>query len=125
MNISNPCIITPRLLPGVRIDRSFISIEYGGISPDDRQEYIVHIDAGDFEYTFDDLRSGVGGGDLQSGLSAALGFLSAAAEAYRYGPRSVNYNLFPAHVMAWASTNADEISMLEIKIEETANVIEE
>lgn len=124
MLIRNPCIITARLLPGARVGNSTLSIEYGGISADGRQEYTVHIDTPDWEYTFDDLRSGVGGGSLQSGLESALSFFGAAAEAYNR-PQSDNANIFPAHVMEWAYLNSDEINMLEYELEETPDVIEE
>ena len=118
MKLQNPIIITPRLLPGVQVENSFVSIEYGGWSDDGRQEYAVHIDAPTFHYTFDDMKSGVGGGDLQFGLQNALGFLGYAGETQE--PQT---DLFPAHVCEWAHRNSDELSMLVCKIEESDHVL--
>jgi hypothetical protein len=129
MLLKDPCIITTRLLPGVRIGKSFVSIEYGDESSDGRQGYVVHIDGDGFEHTFDDLKSGCQGGDLRNGLASAMGFLGAAGESYGYtmrtGHASDNADMFPAHVNEWAYQNSDEISMAEIEIDETEDCIEE
>lgn len=129
MKISNPCIITPRLLPGVKIGASYISIAYGEATPDNRQGYLVYIDTLEFEYCASDIASKVGGGSLQDGLQAALSFLDACAESRAYhartGRRGDNADLFPSHVGEWAETNSDEIGMLACELEENAGAIEE
>ena len=127
MKLHTPIIITSRLLPGVRFKDSMISIEYGSMTDDNRQAYTVHIDAPDFSYTFHDLHSGVGGGDLQNGLESALSFLSAAGEDYRIhmGENPSEEELFPVHVCEWAYQNSDELSMMQYVLEENKNMIEE
>jgi len=124
MIISNPLIITPRLLAGAKIGDSFISIDY---SPregrESRTRYKYFIDAPDFEFEEDELQSGCQGGGLQEGLESLLSFLDAASEASYY-PDSDNADLFPPHVMAWAQNHHDEISCLLCDIEEQV-IIEE
>jgi hypothetical protein len=128
MELTSPVIITPRLLVGLHIGQSFLSIDYAG-SEDGRQKYIIHIDTPDWEYSTDDLRSGVGGGNLQEGLASTLAFLSSAGEAYRYSLQLKTPNddeqIFPPNVCKWAYQNSDELSMLEYELEETAGLIQE
>lgn len=75
--------------------------------------------------------SGVGDGQLQVGMSSLLCFLSAAAERYDYERRTDSAHPdgdedpFPRAVMRWAWVNHDEITMLQLEIEETEGLIEE
>lgn len=123
MILHPPFIITPRLLPGVKIGTAFVSIEFAKETADGRTRYRYHIDTDGFEHTGSDLKSGVGVGSLQSGMESLLSFLGAAAEAARYkmstGQQSENYDLFPEQVVQWAYNHQDEIQMLEIEIEES------
>ncbi len=132
IQMKSPAIITPRLLPGVKVgDDAFISIEYDDITDDGRQRYQYHIDLPDFVYSANDLCSGRGrgGGTLQNGLESLLNFLSAAAESYSYeqrtGRESDNADLFPSQITKWAANNSDELSMLAYELEETKNLIQE
>jgi len=124
MKISNSCSITSRLLPGVILGNTQISIEYAGVE-DNRTKYRYYIDIGRKEYTKDDLSSGCGGGTLQQGLESLLSFLCAAAESWRYaGKNGENSDLFPQRIVKWAAQNSDELAMLRVEIEE-GNCIEE
>jgi hypothetical protein len=127
MELKNPIIITPRLLPGVQIGNAFIAIEYGKPTPrtsgTGRQVYKVTIDGvGKRTYIDETLRSGCQGGSLQEGLSSFLHFLSACAESKGKGE---NTNLFPKRIREWAEHFSDEISMLMIEVEETKDCIVE
>lgn len=122
MVLNSPCIITSRLLPGIRIGDGTISIEYAGHSPDGRQKYRWYIDIRAGKFTGDDLASGVGGGSLQSGLESLLSFLGACGESY---PDGENAELFPPAVAAWAAQNSDELSLASMELEETDGVIVE
>lgn len=128
MKLHDPIVITSRLLPGVRIGDAEVSIQYDRVSRDGRTVYGYFIDQPGHTYIASDLRSGVGGGSLQYGLSQLLGFLSAAAEAYGYelrGGESDDGDMFPKAVTEWAYRYADEISMLQLEIEETKGLIKE
>jgi len=130
MELREPVIITPRLLPGVKIGDAFLSIEYAGESPDGRTVYRYHVDfSGGAAYGNSDLRSGCQGGDLRDGLESLLVFLSAAGAARQYtertGDAAENSDLFPAEVVEWAAQNSDEIGMLAMEVEETADCIRE
>lgn len=130
MLINYPCIITARLLPGIKVGDATISIEYGDWTNDGRIGYRYYIDfsAGYEirEYTGNDLSSGVGGGSLQSGLESLLGFLGACGESVKYGDTNdpdSNANLFPTAVAQWAAENSDDLAIACCELEETANAI--
>ena len=122
--ITAPCIITPRLMMGVQIGTppAWISIGAGPRNSEGRTVYGVFIDLPDGTgHEVTDLRSGCGGGDDRSGLADLLAFLGAAAESYQYrmrtGRSGENEDLFPPAVVQWAAENADEISLLQMDIE--------
>ncbi len=128
MLINEPCIITPRLLPGLKLGEAFISIEYSSRPGDDgRDRYRWHIDLPEGEFSDDDLQSGCQGGSLTEGLSSLLSFLTAAAESYSYrertGREGENEDLFPAAVVAWAADNSDDLSSLQCAIEEAGEPV--
>ena len=129
MKLHHPFIITPRLLPGVRIGNAFVSIEWSKRpGRDGRARYQYHIDAPEWSHSDDDLQSGCGGGDLMEGMASLLSFLDACAESRRYSRHSgrpgENADLFPENVGEWAEQNADEIAMAKLEIEENPNCIE-
>lgn len=116
MELSSPCIITSRLMPGVRIGRmpneipssqekdlanngATISITYASNQPGSRTvySYFIDFDRDIIEAETDrahrfyfgrDLKSGVQGGNLYEGLTSLLGFLGAFAEAVAYEHRT-------------------------------------
>ena len=122
MEIKQPLCITSRLLPGVRIGKATISIEYAEPTLG-RQYYRWFIDLDGQEFTGNELASGAGGGTLQEGLESLLCFLGAFAEACSNdypdcGLESENTNLFPRGLAFWAVENQDAISTLECKLQE-------
>lgn len=124
MKLNPPFIITARLLPGLKVGDGFISLEYDGESGG-RQRYRYHIDIPAGQFSDNELKSGVGGGDLQSGFESLLCFLTAAVESYRYrklewtdNPDD-NMHLFPKEVVEWAYQHDMEIQMLALEIEES------
>ncbi len=125
MKLKSPFIITPRLMAGLQIGKAFISMGQGERNSEGRTQYGVFIDLPDgSEHEISDLRSGCQGGDLQQGFASLLSFLGAASESYRYaGEQGENSDLFPLPVTQWAAENIDEISMLELELEETPELI--
>ena len=129
--IKLPCIITSRLMPGIRIGELEISIRYSsreGSEPG-RVRYEYFLDHRDWSYSSDDLQSGCYVHSLQSGLESLLAFLGACGEAWNYGNRtgneSENADLFPQHVALWCADNEDEFAMLGFEIDERDWVIQE
>ena len=114
MIIKHPCIITSRLLPGIKVGDVTVSIEY---APEVKQEYAhraayrYYIDSKDFEYSNTDLSTGYA--NLQYALGTLLGFLSDSCD------------LFPPKVEKWANDHSDELSLLANELEETPNLIDE
>jgi hypothetical protein len=124
MTIKSPCIITPRLMAGVQVGSSFVSIGYAKRAGDgSRTRYQYHIDPkGRRSHSSDDIQSGMQGGNLQEGLESLLSFLLAFAESTFGGE---NFDLFPARLHTWANAHFDEISMLALELEETPDAIVE
>jgi hypothetical protein len=130
MVIKDPCCITSRLLPGVRVGDTEISIEYAdraGLEGRTRYRYYIDVYGGVCVEN-DDIQSGCGGGNLQDGLESLLCLLSAFGEAVTYeklGRQSENGDLFPASLREWAEANQDEFSILEIELQDHPGVINE
>ena len=123
MTLYPPLEISARLLPAARVGDSWISIELtGGFSDDRRAIYRYYIDTPDFEFVAADIESGVGGGKLQDGLASLLSFLGAAASDYKHymmeGGHVPDGESFPRHVCEWAYMNEDELSMLQLELDE-------
>lgn len=124
MTLASPFIITPRLLPGLRVGEAFVSLTWsrrpgeGG-----RVRFAWTVDLVDgASLTGDDLQSGCGGGSLQDGFRSLLGFLCAFAESIQYqertGRQGENADLFPAELAPWATMNSDELAMLALELDE-------
>lgn len=118
MKLLSPFSISARLLPALSIGGATIQLEYSKTPGDNgraRYQYTIDLPKGK-PFIANDLQSGCGGGDLQEGFSSLLSFLGAAGEAER---GDENADLFPARVCKWAKENADEISLIQIEIEES------
>jgi hypothetical protein len=115
MILKDPCCITSRLLPGVRIGDAEVSIGYADRpGREGRTRYRWYVDLPDVSETGDDLQSGCGGGGLRSGLESLLSFLAYADD-----------DLFPPTIMDWAAANSEEIGHLAMMVEETKGCIQE
>lgn len=127
MTLREPVRISSRLLPGVQVGGAWVQLEYAGETSEGRQRYKWTIDLPDgSEFSGSDLKSGCGGGSLQSGFESLLSFLGAAAESWRYrGAEGENSDLFPQAVVEWAAQNSDEISLLQLEMSETPGLIDE
>ena len=127
MTLYAPFSISSRLMPAIVVADGTISLERTGTSHDGRDEYTVHVDIPSGSFSERGFRSGCGGASTQEMFGALLSFLSAAAESHNYRTRTgrpgENEDLFPAPVVEWAAQNADEISMIALKIEETEDLI--
>lgn len=116
-------IITPRLLPGVRVGGAFVSIDPTGAR--DRRgapEWRWYVDLPDGgEHTGAEL---CGWGDARAMLETLLGFLAACGESVNYQRRTGRdgecAELFPPAVAEWAAANADDISVVGFDLEEAA-----
>lgn len=119
MIIHYPCIITPRLLPGIQVADAFISIEYRK-KQDERYQtrYVYHLDFlpddnGEQRqsYSKDDLTSGRR--SIQGGLETLLLFLVANSDA------------FPKRIKKWAQCHTEELEEAQYVLETEPNLIEE
>lgn len=118
MILHGPFVISPRLLPALRVEKAWIHLEYATEpGTDGRTRYRWTIDLPDgSSFTGDDLQSGVGGGTLQEGFVSLLSFLRAAGESYMTGGE--NADLFPPPVVEWAYQYDLDLSLLACEIEE-------
>ena len=118
MKITSPCIITSRLMAGVKIAGVEISIGYAARAGNGgRTRYQWRIDGPGFNEQGDDLQSGCLGGKLHEGLCSFLAFVGV-------DPGDED-GLFCQDVIEWARQNLDEIEMALFNLEETPNAIEE
>lgn len=122
ITIHPPCIITSRLLPGVKIGDATLSIAVGARDNEGRTRYEWYLDLpGGREFSGDDLRSGCQGGDWLDGLTSLLGFLSACGESVAYGRRTGepgdNADLFPPEVAEWCDANSDELAIVSCELD--------
>lgn len=109
MILTQPFIITPRLQPGVKIGKAFISIGFSKKpGTEGRARYDYHIDTPNFEHSGNDLQSGYRGGSLAEGMASLMSFLSACGESYM--SKGDNADLFPEKVAAWCHQHSDELS---------------
>ncbi len=130
MQLQSPIMITSRLMPGVQIGKATISIGYSKrASEDGRTRYVAYIDIGRKSHEEHSLQSGCGGGGLQEGLESLLGFLGACGASIRYaeysGREGENADLFPRWIGEWARNNSDELTMMEMELQETPDLIVE
>ena len=118
LTLRPPLAISPRLLPGVDIDGTWVQL--------DTQTWTIIIDHEGREYIEDDFRPGMLPADpseaVRSAMGSVLSFLGAFAEACdpyylsKYGPGE-NHDLFHADLAEWAYQNGDEIAMAGFDLE--------
>ena len=124
MTLEPPLVISPRLLPALRVGGGFVSIEPATLASG-KPRWRYYIDGPDFSYEKADLR---GWGDHRAMLGVLLSFLRSAAEAYHYrtfvkhraelDPDS-NEALFPSNVVEWAYQYDGELEALALQLEES------
>jgi len=128
MKLQDPVTITPRLLPGIKVGGTYISIEYDrlpGAEGRARYRWYADLPSGK-SFSGNDLQSGCGGGSLQFGLESLLDFLIACGESWNYNRENgENSNLFPREVVEWTAENVDELTMAECELTENPEAIVE
>ena len=119
MTLKPPFIISARLLPGLQIADATLSLDKG---------HVFHLDLPDgTEHTIKDFRPGSMNRNIASWFAAILGFMGAAVESRKYRERQGeteidpdgNERLFTPAIVDWAAMHSDEITMLELEIEES------
>ena len=116
----NTVEISPRLMPGVRVGDTWISVD-----PTTETDHCGkpiwnwYIDSREFgEYEGSDL---AGWGNAGEMLGTMLTFLGAFAEAVNYetrtGRETENSDLFPDGLKEWATLNSGEIDMVRYDLE--------
>lgn len=115
MKLKQPFQISARLLPALHIGGAWVQLEkLPARDAENRTVYRWTIDLpGGAEFTGQDLRSGCGGGSLQSGFESLLSFLGAFAEG------GENSTLFPEGLREWAESAADEIAVTACDLDES------
>lgn len=130
MKLNPPLCITPSLLPGVRIadrhETSWVQID----SPKAGESGLVIVvtmpDGQDVRSDRFNPREST----MEGKMEAAISFLSASGESYRYrmhkGETEIdpdsNEGLFPAPVPEWAYRFSDEILLLQMDLQEAMRV---
>lgn len=125
MTLHSPFLISPRLLPALKIGDTTLSIEptrnydkYG------KPVWNYYLD-GEVTHQGSDLNSN---GGVQETMACLLSFLAATGEAYHYygnkTKKGSTTDLFPEDVCQWAYVNSEELMMLEMELQETLNLVE-
>ena len=139
MMLHPPFMISPRLLPALRLSGAWVQVEYAeldGAEGRTRYRWTIDIDGVDGPdgggFSGDDLQSGRGGGNLLDGFRSLLTFLGACGESVNWGRRTSgraedgeHADLFPVAVAEWAAENEDELTLLHCQLEEDDDLIEE
>lgn len=121
--MESPVIISPRLMPGVRVAGAFVSVEYaGGCDRNGKPQWRYAVDLPNgAELVGDDL---YGWGNAGEMLSTLLSFLGACGESVNYRDRTGrggdSAELFPPAVATWAAANCDELALVQFELDESA-----
>lgn len=120
MKLHSPFSISARLCPALMVKASngIAWINY------DNGQFIIDLPDGT-EHKVTDFHPGACS-DLADQFAAILSFLTACAESRSYAERTKrdpmsgeNSDLFPDNVGQWAQSVSDELSMLQMEIEES------
>jgi len=121
LTVCPPAILTHQGLPGVRIERCVVSVEYAPKSDPTRfnrlrgaTRYRHHIALPRYSFTGNDLESTAGRG-LQHGLESILAFLA-------FDPLPEE---FPPRVARWATRNQDDLRAAWHTFKETPGLVKE
>jgi hypothetical protein len=126
MRLTPPLFISPRLMAAVKVGDGAGTLHISPVRRDgeDRVVWRYVIEDGDHTVLDEaaDIRSGSGDPvDPRKAMATLVGFIGAAADAYRVGMRgqaSENADLFPPDVMEWAYMHDDELASLGLDLEE-------
>jgi hypothetical protein len=138
MKLESPLIISPRLLPAVKIADCTISLEFHDYSADNRCTLATHYDRpGKKSFTEIALSTGVGeewnDETVRKSFCALLVFISAAVESREYRERQgkprddtadTTENLFPPFLLKYFSDHSSELLEVSIELEEEELSIE-
>ena len=124
MKLHSPFLIGSRLMPALRIGDGWLTLT--GYA-----RFVINLPDGS-EHPITDYKPGLSASrNLQLQFADMLCFLAACAESRRYARahhkdpmEGENSDLFSESVGDWAEQHVDEITMLQIEIEETENLIE-
>ena len=111
MLVPSPMFISGRLMAALQLEG------IGLLEVSESGQWRIEDSTGAKLDSGDDLRCTCAN-DSSDIMASLLGFLGAAAEAYRYGPSSENFDLFSLAAMEWAYMNREELSMAEYELEE-------
>lgn len=126
LELTAPLEISPSLCPSVRIQTpdgpAWVCID--SPKPGERDAVIQILLPDGSEYRSDRFRPR---GDIRSAMESALAFLGASGESYASRIRRQeteidpdgNEVLFPAPIPEWAHQYSDELSMLQLELEES------
>jgi hypothetical protein len=127
LQLTAPFKISARLLPALKIGKSWLSFDNDGKPQTAVFNYFFWLDTPDGEHKLGGFSSPLSGhyrgADpfLKECFKAALSFLSAAAEARQHftrtGRKSDNHDLFNDAVCEWAVEHSDELALLALELE--------
>ena len=118
ITLTSPMVISPRLLPAVRIGDAFISIEPHGSDVDGTIVTTIYIDTPEFHYEDSTLRMNLIGymNDdqfMRDTMATALSFLANDADRYWSIMGPADPYSYGDQVAEWAYMNDSEIQDLE------------
>lgn len=129
MQLHEPFIIGPRLLPALRIGDAILSLEgmteatVTGALRVRRMSPAFILDIGSEEHRIDDLQSGAGGfRSLVEPFETLLSFMSACAESIQYRARTGhggdNADMFPPPIAQWCADHASDIEAAQCELQD-------
>ena len=129
MILKSPFFISAGLNAAIKVGGAEIEMEEFGYDRDDRTIYAYRIALPDGTiHESHDLKSGCGRTPpLQEMFSTLLSFMGACGESLSYASRTgkegENADLFPLPVAKWCAAHSDELSMLQLELDEMPGLI--
>lgn len=120
MLLRQPFYISSRLIPAVKVGDLDIQIERAECARM-RRRFKCYFSDGKNEH---EESVYVCSNSYVDAIESLLSFMGAAAEAYRYGERSENWDMFPEWLMEQCYLQEDELSYLSLEIKENHLIVE-
>jgi hypothetical protein len=122
MELHEPFIIGPRLLPALRIGDALLSLESVALA-NCRSRAVFVLDIGEQSCHLSDVASGMQGfRSVVEPFETMLSYMGACAEAISYtkrtGQASDNGSMFSPFVAQWCADNESAISMLAHELQD-------